>query len=71
MSVNSGLKATYIIGQRKAFPGQRISNSSCAKKETVDIDILTNRQISRNDDRQIMQSIRITGGPPSRIRKSN
>ena len=46
MSVNSGLKATYIIGQRKAFRGQRISKSSCAKKETVDIDILTNRHRS-------------------------
>ena len=40
MSVNSRLKATKIIGQRKAFYRQRISESSCARKETVDIDIL-------------------------------
>ena len=40
MSVNSRLKATKIIGQRKAFYRQIISESSCAKKETVDIDIL-------------------------------
>ena len=29
-----------IIGQRKAFYRQRIPESSCARKETVDIDIL-------------------------------
>ena len=40
MSVNSGLKATKIIGQRKAFYRQRIPQFSCARKETVDIDIL-------------------------------
>ena len=49
MSVNSRLKATKIIGQRKAFYRQRIPESSCAKKETVDIDILV---ISRNGDRK-------------------
>ena len=55
MSVNSGLKATKIIGQRKAFYRQRIPEFSCARKETVDIDILVT---SRNGDRKIMQSIR-------------
>ena len=40
MSVNSGLKATKIIGQRKAFYRQRIPEFSCAGKETVNIDIL-------------------------------
>ena len=40
MSVNSRLKAANILGQRKAFCRQRISESSCARKETVDIDIL-------------------------------
>ena len=35
MSVNSRLKATKIIGQRKAFYGQRVTESSCARKETV------------------------------------
>ena len=50
ISVNSRLnKATKIIGQRKAFYRQRIPESSCAKKETVDIDILV---ASRNGDRK-------------------
>ena len=63
MSVNSGLKATKIIRQRKAFYRQRIPEFSCARKETVDIDILVT---SRNGDRKIMESIRITSRPPSR-----
>ena len=66
MSVNSGLKATKIIGQRKAFYRQRIPESSCARKETVDIDILVR---SRNCDRKLMQSIRLRSRSPSRIRK--
>ena len=57
MSVHSRLKATKIIGQRKAFSRQRIPESSCARKETFGIDILVT---SRNGDRKIMQSIRIT-----------
>ena len=68
MSVNSVLKATKIIGQRKVFHRQRIPESSCARKETVDIDILVT---SRNGDRKIMQSIRIRSRPPSRKRKWN
>ena len=68
MSVNSGLKATNIIGQRKAFYRQRIPEFSHVRKETVDIDILVT---SRNGDRKIMQSIRITSRPPSRKRKWN
>ena len=68
MPVNSRLQATKMIGQRKAFYRQRIPKSSCAKKETVDIDILV---ASRNDDRKIMQSIRIMSRPPSSIRKWN
>ena len=40
MSVNSRLKATKIIGQRKAFYKQRIPEFSRARKETVDVDIL-------------------------------
>ena len=66
MSVNSGLKATKIIGQRKAFYRQRIPESSCVRKETVDIDILVR---SRNGDRKIMQSIRLTSRPPTKKRK--
>ena len=60
MSVNSRLKATKIVGQRKAFYRQRIPESSCARKETVDIDILVT---SRNGDTKIMQSIRIRSRP--------
>ena len=66
MSVNSRLKATKIIGQRKAFYRQRIPGSSCAKKETIDIDVLVTSGIG---DRKIMQSIRITSRPVSRIKK--
>ena len=68
MSLNSGLKATKIIGQRKAHYRQSIPEFSCARKETVDIDFLVT---SRNCDRKIMQSIRITSRPPSRKRKWN
>ena len=50
MSVNSRLKTTKIIGQRKAFYRQRIPEFSCARKETVDIDVLVT---SRNGDRKI------------------
>ena len=39
-----------------------------ARKVTVDIDILV---ISRNDDKKIMQSIRITSRSPSKIKKRN
>ena len=60
MSVN------YIIGQRKALYEEIIPESSCAMKETVDIDILV---ISRNGDRIIMQSITTTSTPSSRTRK--
>ena len=68
MSVNSRLKATKIIDQRKAFYRQRIPESSCARKETVDIDILL---IPRNGDRKTMESIRITSRPSLRKRKWN
>ena len=66
MSVNSRLKATNIIGQRKAFYRQRIPGSSCETKEIVAIDILVT---SRNGHRKIMQSLRIMRTPPSRKRK--
>ena len=39
MSINSRLKATKIIGRRKAIYRQSIPDSNCARKETVDIDI--------------------------------
>ena len=50
MSVNSRLKATKIVRQRKAFYSQRILESSYAMKETVDINILVT---SRNGDGKI------------------
>ena len=68
MSVNSRLKAILIIGQRIALYQQRIPESSCVRKETVDIDILVT---SRNGDRKIMQSMRITSRPILQIRKWN
>ena len=68
MAVNSRLKATKIMHQRKALYRKRIRESSCARKETVDIDILVT---SRTGDRKIIQSIRITSGLPLRIRKWN
>ena len=68
MSVNSRLKTTNIIGQRKAFYRQRIPESTCVRKEIVDIDILVT---SRNGDRKIMQSVRITSRPLLRKRTWN
>ena len=68
MSVNSTLKATEILGQRKAFYRQKIPESSYARKETDDIDILAT---SRNDDRKIIQSIRIISRPPRKKQKWN
>ena len=68
MSVNSALKATKIIGQRKAFYRQRIPEFSGARKGAVDIDILA---ASRNGDRKIMHSIKITSRSSSRKRKWN
>ena len=47
---------------------KRIPEFSCVKKETIGIDIPL---ISRNDDRIVMQFIRIKRGPPTRIRERN
>ena len=56
MSVNSRTKATKILAQREASYRQRIPGFSCARKETVDIDILVT---STNGHKKIMQSITI------------
>ena len=40
MSVNSKIKATKIIAQRKAFYRQRIQEFSRARNVIVDIDVL-------------------------------
>ena len=45
MSVNSRLKAIQIISQWKAFYRHRIPEFSCARKETVDRDILVPSRI--------------------------
>ena len=44
----------------------RVPASTCVRKETVDMDILIT---FRNDDRKIMQSIKIMCGSPTRIIK--
>ena len=62
MSVNSRVKATKIIDQRKAFYSHRIPEFSCARKETVDIGILVT---FRNGDRKLKSR------PTSRKRKTN
>ena len=49
MSVNSRLNTTKITGQMKAFYRQIIPESSCVRKETVDIDILVT---SKNGDKK-------------------
>ena len=67
-TVNSRHKTTKIIGQKKAFCRQRTAESSCARKETVDIEVLVT---SRDDDGKIMQSIRITSTPTTRKRRWN
>ena len=51
--------------QRKAISRKRIQESSCAKIETVEINICT----SRNDNMKIMQPIRIKSGVLTRMRK--
>ena len=68
MSFNSRLKPTKIIAQSKAFYEQRIPESNCARKETVDIDFLVT---SRKSDRKIIQSIRKRSRPPLKIMKWN
>ena len=53
-----------VKGQRKAFGRQRITESSCTKKKTVDIYILST---TRNGERTIIQSIKISSGPATRM----
>ena len=40
----------------------------CAKKEIIDIDMLTT---SKNGDRKVMQPIRITSEPATKLKKWN
>ena len=68
VKLNFKLKSIQIIGLRKAFYRQKSQSpeSGYARKKTIDIDI---NVTSRNGDRKIMQSIRMTSRPPSRITK--
>ena len=59
-------KTISIISQRKAYCRQRIPQSSCARKETADRNII---KTSKNGDRKIVQPIRITSGSPNQTRK--
>ena len=56
-----------ILGQSKAFSGQRIPESRRTRNETIDIiSFISYYYIlitSMNGDRKIMQPIRITSGP--------
>ena len=61
MSVNSRFKATKIRGQREAFCRQRIPESSCVRKKTVDTDTIP--VTSGNGGRKIMQSIKMSSLP--------
>ena len=69
VSIKSRLKAIYIIGQRKAFCWQKIPESSCTRKETVDIEILIT--FRRKGDRKIMQPFRMTSRTATRMRTWN
>ena len=60
VSINSRAKAIQIIGQTKAFYSQIIPESRCVRKKTLELDILIT---SKNGDRKIMQSVRITSAP--------
>ena len=56
------------VGQKKVFYGQRIPESSCGRKENVEIDIIIT---SRNSEGKVMQPIRISSRPSPRFRKRN
>ena len=60
VSINSRLKTTQIIGQKKAFYSQIIPESGCVRKENLNLYILV---ASKNGDRKIIQAIRIASGP--------
>ena len=66
MLIEFRIKAIKIVGKRNTFCKQKIPASSCARKETVHKVTLV---ISKNGDRKIYQPIRITSGPPKKVRK--
>ena len=57
MSLNSRLKAIYIIGQRKAFYRSRTPKSNCIRKESVDSTSIQHLELLTE---KIIKSIRIT-----------
>ena len=56
------------MGQRKALCKQKISESSCMRNETVDIDILIT---SWSGERKIKRPITIASEAALRMRKQN
>ena len=68
VAIGENLDQRKDIGQMKAFYQYRIPEPSYERKETADIDILIT---SRNGDRKITQSIKITIRPPLRKRMRN
>ena len=61
MVLTIGSRAIWIIGQKKAFYKQRILESKCNRKETVDKVILIT---SRNSERKVVRPIRRTSVLP-------
>ena len=57
---------TFFFLHHRSKESIQQAQSSCERKETVDIDILGT---SRNGDRKIIKSIRITSTTPLRIKK--
>ena len=62
--INCRFKTIYMTNQNKKLFGQQVLESSCGRSITTDTDILT----SWNGNRKIMQHIRITNGPSTRVR---
>ena len=67
MSTDFRLKQSRLQVKQKHSVGREVK-SSCAKKETGDIGIFIT---SRNNDKKIMQPIRETIRPSTRLRKRN
>ena len=62
--INYRFKNIYMINQKKKLFRQQVPESTCGRNITTDTDILT----SWNGNRKIMQHIRITNGPSTRVR---
>ena len=62
--INCRFKTIYMKNQKKKLFRQQVPESSCGRSITTDTDILT----SWNGNRKIMQHIRITDGPSTKVR---